>query len=29
MFPMPPRMTMISTMMEVENWKKSEVVAPR
>ena len=29
MFPMPPRMTMISTRIEVENWKKSDVVAPR
>ena len=29
MFPIPPRMIMISTRIEVENSKKSDVVAPR
>ena len=28
MFPMPPRMIMITTRIEVENLKKSDVVAP-
>ena len=28
MFPMPPRMIMITTRIEVENMKKSDVVAP-
>ena len=29
MFPMPPRMTMIRTRIEIEKSKKSDVVAPR
>ena len=28
MFPMPPRMIMITTRIDVENWKNSDVVAP-